>query len=438
MPKTLSLYELNQHIRYTLENSLPDTFLVTAEIASCDVKNHCYMTLVDKDEDTIRAEIRAVIWAGKYRAIARQFEKETGAKLAKGIKILFQAEVSFHERYGLKLNITDIDPSYTIGDLAMKRKEILERLAKEGLLERNRKLAFPLVPQRIGIVSSSTAAGYEDLMNHLVNNGYGYRFKTVLYEAVMQGDRAEESIVRALGECAEKASSLDVIVVVRGGGGQVDLHCFDSYPIGRAIALHPLPVISGIGHQRDVTVVDEVSNVRAKTPTAVADLIITKVKEFEDLLDFAANKLVRGSNSLTLDMKERLSSLSRDLEVIAGNKLLDHFHSLRGVIKGLQYSVKVIRNNELKLKTAESSIHHLNPRNVLKRGYSLTYYKGKTVRSAAEVKEGSRLKTVLAEGEIASRVHMQRDRGKTGTKAAGKAVTGANLELFGSDSASQS
>ena len=167
MSGVLSLYELNKLIRSVIEGSLPDTFLVTAEIASCNVKNHCYMTLVDKAEGIIRAEIGAVIWSARFRSIAKTFEKHTGTSLAKGIKILLEAEVSFHERYGLKLNIINIDPSYTIGEMAVRRKEVLERLTKEGLIERNRELLFPLVPQRIGIISSSTAAGYEDLITHL-------------------------------------------------------------------------------------------------------------------------------------------------------------------------------------------------------------------------------------------------------------------------------
>jgi len=217
MPEKLSLYELNHLIRSVMESSLPDTFLVTAEIASCDVKNHCYLTLVDKDEDTIRAEIKAVIWANTFKKVSAEFRRAAGIELGKGIKILFEAEVSFHERYGLKLNILNIDPSYTIGELAVRRKEILERLAKEGIKDKNKELEFPLVPQRIGIVSSATAAGYEDLMTHLMNNSYGYKFTCKLYEAVMQGDRAETSIVNALSQCMHDAPALDVVNSERRG-----------------------------------------------------------------------------------------------------------------------------------------------------------------------------------------------------------------------------
>jgi exodeoxyribonuclease VII large subunit len=412
MSEVLSLYELNQLIRSVIDDSLPGTFLVTAEIASCDVKKHCYLTLVDKEEDTIRAEIRAVIWANRYKAIAPIFEESTGTKLAKGIKILFQATVSFHERYGLKLTINNIDPSYTVGELAVRRKEILERLKKEELIDRNKELEFPLVPQRIGIISSATAAGYEDLMSHLSNNVYGYRFTTELYEAVMQGDRAETSIVSALDQCMNDVSCLDVLVIVRGGGGQTDLHCFDSYEIGRAIALLPIPVISGIGHQRDVTVVDEVSNTRAKTPTAVADMIITKVKDFEDRIDSLAHGMAYGTRRLTADMHEALSALSVNLEVMVRNELLENHHRLDIFMKGLQYSLKVIKKERQEMKARESSINHLNPRNVLKRGYSIAYRNGSLVKSISDVEAGDSLRTVLYEGELMSEIKTKKKGGR--------------------------
>jgi exodeoxyribonuclease VII large subunit len=428
--KILSLFELNQLIRTVLENSLPDTFFVTAEIASCDVKNHCYMTLVDKEEDTIRAEIKAVIWAGRYKEIAEIFEKETGARLSRGIKILFQATVSFHERYGLKLTINNIDPSYTIGELAVKRREILERLVKEGLLDRNKGLEFPLVPQRIGIISSSTAAGYEDLMTHLTNNAYGYKFATTLYDATMQGDRAEAAIVNALVQCAEDAASLDVIVIVRGGGGQLDLQCFDSYEIGKAIALLPLPVISGIGHQRDVTVADEVSHSRAKTPTAVADMLITRVRDFEDRIDSLAHSLTEGARTLTLDMKDGLSALTRRLEVSAGNKLLNNVHLLNTFFKGLQFSLKFMQNEQQRLNGRESNINHLNPVNILNRGYSITYNNGKAVKSASEVKINDSVRTVLHDGELLSRVEGRQSEKRMRGDRDKKTDDTTNLKLY--------
>ncbi|MBI5739782.1 MAG: exodeoxyribonuclease VII large subunit [Nitrospirae bacterium] len=410
MPQILSLYELNLTIRSAIEEAFPRTFLVTAEIASYDVKNHCYLTLVDKDRETVRAEIKAVIWAGNFKSISRQFMKATGIELGKGIKVLLEAEVSFHERYGLKLNILGIDPSYTIGELAVKRKEILERLVREGLKDRNREIEFPLVPQRIGIISSATAAGYEDLMNHLTHNPYGYRFTCKLYEAVMQGDRAEASVVNALQQSFSEASFLDVLVIVRGGGGQMDLQCFDSYEIAKAIASMPVPVISGIGHERDITVVDEVSCMRAKTPTAVADLIITRVKDFEDRINTLRYNLIHGVYRLTSDANEKIASLSKSLENYVRKDLIDNGHKLNVLLRGLKYSLKFIKTEHEKLKAMEGTVRHLDPVNVLGRGYSITYKNGKPLKSASDVEEGDSVRTILHKGEMTSIV----GRKKTG------------------------
>ncbi|MBC8414268.1 MAG: exodeoxyribonuclease VII large subunit [Nitrospira sp.] len=400
MNKTLTLFELNQLIRTVLESSLGNTFLVTAEIASCNVKNHCYLSLVDKDGDSITAEAGAVIWAGKYRGIASRFKKATGMDLKKGIKILFEAEISFHERYGLKLNISDIDPSYTVGEMAVKRKEILERLGREGLLELNRQLAFPAVPQRIGIISSATAAGYEDFMNHLLHNPYGYVFESRLYEAAMQGDNAESTIVKALDRCRADATSLDLVVIVRGGGGQTDLSCFDNYEIGRAIAMMPLPVLSGIGHHRDITVTDEVSNMQAKTPTGAADILINRIREYEDRLDALAGAMVSGAGRLTTIMQSGLASLVRRLELSVRGIISDNRHKLEALQKGVQYSRKFIKNEQERLAAREGHIALLNPLNIMKRGYSITYSSRGIVRSADDAAIGDSLRTILLDGEL--------------------------------------
>ncbi len=404
MPEILSLYELNQLVKSIFDTAFPKTFLVTAEIASLDVKNHCFLTLVDKDKETIRAEMKAVIWAGTFKTLSVEFKEAAGIELNKGIKILFEAFVEFHERYGLKLNIIKIDPSYTIGELAIKRKDILERLTKEGLKDKNKQLEFPLVPQRIGIISSATAAGYEDLLNHLKNNPYEYKFHCRLYEAIMQGDKAEASVINALNQSRHDASYLDVLVIVRGGGGQADLHCFDSYEIAKTIAFLPLPVISGIGHERDITVVDEVSNTRAKTPTAAADLIITRVKDFEDRIDSLSHSLVHAANKITANLKEMLSFFTRNFESSIRKELLNSYHMLDALIKRLNFSFKIIRTEQERLQSREGNINHLDPRNVLKRGYSITYKNGKAIKSISEVEIGDNLETTLYKGELISKV----------------------------------
>ena len=446
MFRTLSLYELNQQIRSLIDTSFPRTFLVTAEIASLDIKRHCYMTLVDKYEDSIRAEMRAVVWASRLGTVSAEFKSATGIDLAKGIRILFEASVKFHERYGLSLEIINIDPSYTLGVLSAKRKEVLERLSREGLKDRNMSLEFPLVPQRIGIISSSTAAGYEDLVSHLINNPYNLSFSCRLYEAVMQGDKAEASIVQAIKRCINDSSLLDVVVIVRGGGGKADLHCFDSYEIGKAVASLHVPVISGIGHLRDITVLDEVSNMMAKTPTAAADLIITRVKDFEDAVENLANRLVRGTARLTFDLRERLSFLAKTFQGAAGDDLQMKLQKLNSLIRGLAYSSRLTeinmrylsetsskikalvskdiigqKNNmdalllrlitgsrgrilkeTVRLESRDSNLYHLDPRNVLKRGYSITMKDGKSLKSVSGLKSDDKISTLLYDGKVKS------------------------------------
>jgi exodeoxyribonuclease VII large subunit len=400
-------------IRETISLTFPHTFLVTAEIASCDIKNHCYLTLIERDDETIRAEIKAVIWSSRYNTIASMFEEETGMKLTKGIKILFEAEVDYHERYGLKLIIHNIDPSYTIGEMAVRRREILERLRQEGLIDLNKSLPFPLVPQRIGIISSSNAAGYEDLINHLKGNPYGYKFYWRLYDALMQGDHAEESILEALSRCARDVEDLDLVVIVRGGGGETDLSCFDSYEIGRAIALFPIPVVAGIGHHRDISIVDEVAHTRVKTPTAVADMIITRVKEFDDRLENLRHAIVRGMERLTTDLNKTLFMLYRRLETSCGRELMHNIHKLAMLSKGLTYSTRLLQSESKRLDTLEMSVSHLNPFNVLKRGYSITYYQGRALKSITQIPDRAEINTLLYEGEILSQITEKKKTGRS-------------------------
>lgn len=448
MKRAVTLYELNQEIRSLIEKSLPYPFLITAEIASLDVRRHCYMNLVDKEGDLIRAEMRAVIWASRFRMISDEFRRTAGTDLIKGLRILFEASVRFHERYGLSLDIIRIDPSYTLGEMSAKRRAVLDRLEKEGLRERNRSLSFPLVPQRIGIVSSSAAAGYEDLINHLLHNPYAFGYSCRLYEAFMQGERAEGSIVKALRGCKRDRPLLDLVVIVRGGGGTADLHCFDSYEIGKAVALLDIPMISGIGHMRDNTVLDEVANMVAKTPTAVADLIITRTKRFSDTVDDMSNKLVREVSDLLYSQNKKLSYLARKFHQATADELQTNMQRLHVLIRGMMYARKIVdtrmrhifassakmkalvakdmaaqRNmingllsriargtlslfsSEIsRLDSRENSIDHLDPRNILKRGYSITVKNGKPLISYKDVKPLDRISTVLYDGSIVSAV----------------------------------
>ncbi|ARS34376.1 exodeoxyribonuclease VII large subunit [Pontibacter actiniarum] len=311
----LSLYELHQQIREELEVAFPDSYWVVAEVAQVNVdrrKGHCYLTLVDKGDDArqMLAQARATIWGSRYQMLGRYFEEKTGQPLKAGLKVLLQATVRFHELYGLSLDITNIDPNYTIGDLARQRQETLKRLEAEGLLEANKELKLPLVPQRLAVISSGTAAGYQDFIHQLAGNSYGYYFETTLFPATVQGNEAPASVAQAFARISSNSDAFDAIVLIRGGGSQTDLSCFDDYRIAAAIGHSPLPVLTGIGHERDESIADLVANTRLKTPTAVAGFLIDRFREAEesaeDMFDsirmFAAQQL-----KLTSDKLERLS-----------------------------------------------------------------------------------------------------------------------------------
>jgi exodeoxyribonuclease VII large subunit len=446
----LTLHQFNHLIQEVIEDGLPGSYLITAEIASMriDQKGHCYLELVERDENTIIAQMRATIWSFNYRVVARQFRMVTGMRLTKGIKILLDAKITFHERYGLSLNVQDIDPSYTLGEMALKRRDILDRLKREGLFDLNKSLELPPVILRIAVISSPGAAGYGDFISHVNENPYGYRFSIRLFNAFMQGESAESSIISALEKCGEDQGLFDVAVLIRGGGGEADLHCFDSYEIGKEIARMPIPVISGIGHERDRTVVDEVSHTSVKTPTAAAELIVQRVREFHLRVLELESRLADAHRAVIGDRMSHLYRLSRDMEKMvtrflaveeggmesfrksltrAGRipvkgfevmevlksrylsrveqikkdqmKSADHFSSL------LKALIRTYCNGQqLVLAEKGKSLLHLDPRNVLKRGYTITMRNGNLVNDAQNISLGDIIKTILYKGTITSSV----------------------------------
>ena len=326
----MSLFELHQQIREELEMAFPESYWVVAELAQVNVdrrKGHCYLTLVDKGDDArqILAQAKGTIWGSRYQMLSRYFEEKTGQQLRAGLKVLMQASVRFHELYGLSLDISNIDPNYTIGDLARQRQETLKRLAAEGLLEANKELELPLVPQRLAVISSATAAGYQDFVHQLHTNSYGYTFETTLFQAVVQGHDSPASVAAAFELVAKYKENFDVVVLIRGGGSQTDLSCFDDYKIAAAIGNSPLPVLTGIGHERDESIADLVAHTRLKTPTAVAGFLIDRFREAEELAEdlydrirmFSAQQL-----KMTEDRLERLHLRLNNttMQLLQGNR----------------------------------------------------------------------------------------------------------------------
>jgi exodeoxyribonuclease VII large subunit len=434
--QTYSLSQLNTAIRETLESAFPDTFWVVAEIAKaqCYPKGHCYLELVEKKDDAVIAQMRANIWAYTYRNLSQKFEKATGETLRKGMQVLLSAEVTFHEVYGLSLSVKDIDPTYSLGEMAKKKKETIERLNKEGLIDLNKTQPLPLVPQRIAVISSQSAAGYGDFVNHIEKNPYEYKVYHKLYQSLMQGQGAEESIISALSKIKDKTHLYDVVVIIRGGGSQVDLSCFDSYRLAVKVAKFPMPVITGIGHERDDTVIDIVAHTRMKTPTAVAGFIIDGIRTFEENFLDLQQRLILRAKDLLKDETHRFRYIVQSFSRIISKRFYTedktHYSTIHRLINGTNLLVNfstnrlTIDNNKLsssvkslfqtqddRVKHLEQGIKLLDPANVLKRGYSITYSNSKAIRTVSQLSEGDIIQTKLYEGSIKSKVEGLNEEG---------------------------
>ena len=326
MEQKQTLFELNQHIKDVLCNALPGAVWVTAEISELkeNRNGHCYLELVEKRGHEIVARARATIWSYTYRILKPYFETTTGQFFSCDIKVLVKASVEFHPAYGLSLNIKDIDPAYTMGDMLLHRKEIIERLQQEGILGMNKELELPLVPQKIAVISSQTAAGYQDFINQLEMNAHGFKFYTHLFEAYMQGAGAVPSIISALDRIFKYDDFFDAVAIIRGGGATADLSSFDNYNLAFHITQFPLPVVTGIGHEKDDTIIDMVAHTRLKTPTAVAEFFINGAERFHEQLVFLEESIVRGCRESLDDKNEQLERYASGIQ-----RLVTDFVSVR-------------------------------------------------------------------------------------------------------------
>ncbi len=312
MTEKVSLTELQLIIRDSLYLSLPDAIWVIAEISEIKENSagHCYLELIEKNpgEKNVRARVKAIIWNNRSRFLKAFFENITGENLREGIKILVKTRVEYHELYGLSLIISDIDPTFTLGEMAIKRQLIIKRLEEEGVFSMNKELIFPAVPQRIAVISSKNAAGYSDFINHLNSNIYGYVFKTTLFEISLQGTETEESIINALDKIAYNGHLYDIVAIIRGGGSQSDLSWFDNYNIAYHVTQFPLPVITGIGHDKDISITDMVAHRALKTPTAVADFLIELLAEAENHISGMSSGIISASRLIIEKNKTRIES----------------------------------------------------------------------------------------------------------------------------------
>jgi len=425
--EALTLYELNGMVRETLELTLNDAYWVQAEIAELRVNRHCYMELVQKEArgNGIVAKARAQAWANTWAFIKPMFERATGQTLAAGMQVLLKVEVTFHELYGYSLNVTDLDPTYTLGDIARHRQEILRKLAEEGIDTMNKELPLPRLLQRIAVISSASAAGYGDFCNQLKNNQRGLAFKTELFAAVMQGNEVENSVIAALNRIAECVDEWDAVVIIRGGGATSDLQGFDSLLLAENVAQFPLPIITGIGHERDDTVIDLISHTRVKTPTAAAEFLIHHQEEdlnaLEDLsarladqvgqvlydestrLKLVANKIPLLFSTVKAREEMRLHRLSASLANSSVQRIEQAKSGVEVMEKQMQlYASSLLQNERKRIELVESKLEGANPNRILRLGFSIARIGGKAIRSVDEVKEGDEIETTLASGTLRS------------------------------------
>ena len=426
----LSLFELNQLVRRSVRTCLPDEYWVQVELSDvrANYSGYCYLECVQKDpkSNSLIAKARGIIWSNVFSQLKPYFEQETGQAFVSGIKVLVKVTVDFHELYGYSLTIVDIDPAYTLGDMARRRREILLRLQEEGVLSLNKELELPVLAQRIAVISSATAAGYGDFCNQLENNAFGFAFYPRLFPAIMQGERVEASVIAALDRIYAESEKWDVVVIIRGGGATSDLSGFDTYDLAASCAQFPLPIITGIGHERDDTVIDLVAHTRVKTPTAAAEFLVNHLRQTAEQLENYAYYIRQEVPARLNREKERLERcitriparvqmrlqredfrrerLAKRMEMAWQSRLAREQYRLE-LSSRLSVALQArLLKEKHRLDLLEKSVEAASPDLLLKRGYSITLKDGKAVTDASLLKPGDRVVTRVAKGQFSSEV----------------------------------
>lgn len=449
--QAISLLELNRQLKGAVQSAFPSGLWVRAEIAELreNRNGHCYLDLVEKDEgsDQVVARMRAMIWSYTYRMLKPFFETSTGRALSNGIKVMVKGSVEFQEVYGLSFVIKDIDPVYTMGDLEQRRQEVLKRLKEEGVLEMNKGLTLPLVPQKIAVISSAGAAGYGDFVHQLENNTLGIVFYHQLFPALMQGEKAPQSIAEAFERIYAYAGFFDLVVLIRGGGASLDLLCFDDYWLAYHITQFPLPVITGIGHDRDISVADMVAHTSAKTPTAVAEFLISgasrvleqvnaysrdlkqitrqQLMQHQARLDRQAYQVVPKAKQWMTEKKHALATMGNRLPGFTMGYLQRHAQVLKQFQRQLvqtpprvlsveaqqvdRYvnrlkgqSASLLKHSKMHLEMLDKNNRLNDPSEVLKRGFTITLRNGEVIKDVGMLGRGDVLETRFRDGEVTS------------------------------------
>lgn len=379
-----SLSEIAFSLHKVVERTYPQPYFIKAEILKLNFyphSGHCYPELVEKEGNAIKAEMRAIIWAANYQRINDRFVQITGNPLKENISILCLARIEFSPKHGLALHIEDIEPTYTLGEMVKNRNAVIERLKKEGVFTRNKNLQMPLLPKRIAVISVETSKGYSDFITTLNGNRYGYRFVTELFPSILQGDKAIVGITSRLAEIEMRQKEFDCVVIVRGGGGDVGLSCYDEYEMAHRVATFPLPVLTGIGHSTNLSVTDMVAHMYNITPTDVAFALIGYFQTFDEQVQECQGRIVEVSRRLLVDEQAKLLRMTEAVRMLPIVRLTEQ-----------QGRVGVM----------EEKVRLLHPDNILKRGFSITRHNGKVITNATTLKSGDELQTQVYEGEITS------------------------------------
>ena len=398
------MLELNRMVRESIECEMPEEYWVEAELSECrETRGHCYMELIQKDElsATPVAKAQAKCWANKWLTIRPYFERITGQQLHAGMKVLLQVYPQFHEAYGFSWIVNDIDPTYTIGDMARKRQEIIKKLKDEGVFDLQKELQLPIFCQRIAVISSQTAAGYGDFCNQLADNPYGFKFETQLFPATMQGEGVENSIISALERIYD--TDYDCVVIIRGGGATSDMSGFDTLALAENVANFPIPIITGIGHERDESILDMVSHTRVKTPTAAAAFLIEHLKEVLDIIDSSQDRITRYAQQKLTTLNSQLAIVSESIPRLFSLVKTRQESKLDIFEQRMRTSIdRRLTSESHKLELISEKLKALDPTLLLARGYSITMHNGHAVRDASTLPPGTEIETRLAKGTIHS------------------------------------
>jgi exodeoxyribonuclease VII large subunit len=428
MNTPLSLFELNNLVREVIATDLSMEYWVEAELSEVrEVRGHCYMELVQKDmfSNTPVAKASAKCWKSKWMYVRPKFEQITGQYLHTGMKVMLKVYADFHEAYGFSWIVTDINPEYTLGDMAKKRMQIIEQLKREGVFDLQKELEIPMFAQRVAVISSQNAAGFGDFTRQLTDNSYGFKFQVELFPAIMQGEGIEGSVIAALDAINERLDEFDVVVIIRGGGATSDMSGFDTLALAENVANFPLPIITGIGHDRDESVLDMISHTKVKTPTAAAALLVEHLEVVWQMLIEAENELVTVAQHRIENEKQRLSHIAEKIPVLfslvkthyenvldkllmtissmINEKVSSEKHNVQLMEEKIKPLVDVrLQREKHHLMMLEQRVKALDPEILLKRGYSITLCKGKVVVDASMLKSGDEVETKVRKGTFKS------------------------------------